>query len=573
MQQAVATRQAKLDENLARMDQAIAAADQLKYISNSEDEAYVTGELRPAIQNLAQTYATQDLSDPTVYNAMLSEMRTSIDKNRVQAIQESYGNYMQNQAIKQRLRAQGKYHEALDAADPAIGYDSRTGVYNYQTEALLDLDAAAKKYFDDVKANAGFDPESGMVWSGVGETRLSRIAKENFRHFLDTNEGEQAVRIAAHRHGINLSELDPQERRAFKEAAAEDILMEKAQEFEFYREQPMSGYAGYMKSQQPDLNFDFSTSDNTTNFKVGDLEFLALPSQASGSKFSVISNPAYGGHSSIIRQDETTPEGIANRRKRIQEARDLYGIQGSDKEVADKMNNAINGINNQSLSLKSMAPMASEYQKNELLSNMGSRNYFVMSADGKSGIKLTGEGRKEGLLKELDIKMDNFEEQLEGKQMLSFTQDGPEAGMLHFEITDGKGKKRTVLASGNNQMQQYLGTSHAIGKKMRELDQTPITIGKHPETGNEWALRAVPNYRDEEGGKFDFEIEQGIMINGEFTPQGEYTYQHPSGMTYRGMDAIKVLELNKMGNSGFPALEYNRYERPVYRGAMPSLGF
>jgi hypothetical protein len=245
MQQAVATRQAKLDENLARLDQARATAESLKYISNSEDERYIKGTVLPGMERISETYGMQDLSDPTVYNAMRADIRTSFDRSRVRDIQESKMAYDANQKIIADLKRRGQYHEALDLADPQRlqgGYDSRTGVYGYQTEAMLDVRKAAEQYFNNLKADTSFDETMGTITSEISKGKVQRSAQENIRSFLDSKEGEQAVRMAAYREGVDYDSIPKDQREAY----AMDVLMEVGEEFQYSRTTPMPGYASMM---------------------------------------------------------------------------------------------------------------------------------------------------------------------------------------------------------------------------------------------------------------------------------------------------------------------------------------
>ena len=171
MQRAVMMRQARFDDNMARMDQANATAQNLNYISNSADEEYIKGTVQPGYEEISNEFATQDLSDPTVYNALRSRINTTFDKGRIKDIQSSYAAWQQNEQMTAKLKAQGKYHEALDS-NPALGYDSRTGVYGYQTESMLDSRKAAEQYFNQLKGNTSFNPQKGIVSSGIGENDI-----------------------------------------------------------------------------------------------------------------------------------------------------------------------------------------------------------------------------------------------------------------------------------------------------------------------------------------------------------------------------------------------------------------
>ena len=563
MQEAVATRQARLDENLGRMNMANASAQNLNYISNSKDERYIKGEVQPGMENIVTEFSNQDLSDPTVYNALRAKMSSTLDKGRIKDIQGSHAAWQQNQEIVRKLKAQGKYQEALDLQDPAKDYDSRTGVYNYQSEAALDIRKAAEQYFNNLKADTRINPEKMEIWSGIGSAKIKGAAQENLRSFLDSKEGEQAVRIAAHRLNMPYDQLSTVD----KEAMAMDVLMEVGDEFGYSSQTPMPGYASAMSNKQEDINPWISPSDATVVTQVADLKKIKVPSEGAGAKALITGSPTVGAPIASFEYNVTS-EDIKVRQTKIDELKTQYPAMKdlSSEDVVDVWNTAINSVNNQSLGVKYISANVSNQIKGEITSGMNLRNFVIYDGYGVSTVgKLQGENGQEGeILEELGLSMTELKEAINAAPQLFITQDGPEAGMYGVEIKEKgrKGRTRTIFIGSNSNVQGMTNTSNQLNTRMRDLDETPLLLGRG-ESGKIVALRAANtlNIKDK---TFNFEIQQGYVDdNGEnFQSTGIYKTQLPNGMTVTGMDAVKQLELLQLSNSGVIGTNINYNNLP-----------
>ena len=256
LNQAAATRQAKHDTNLAGLDAARAGLANINYIPDSQDEVYVRNALH-TMDEISDQFVGADLSDPEQERALRNAMRTQISGENLRKIQTSHGMWEQNQKIKADLKRQGKYHEALDA-DPWRGYNTlgEQGVYNYQTEALLDSRRAAEQYFNNLRANQMVSEDGTSLISGVSQADIDRAASGNLRNFIDTNEGRQAVKLAAYRSGIDYDSLNQQQR----EGLADQYLRDVGQEFKYTQMTPLTGSRGSEPGSSGDNRIRLTTT-------------------------------------------------------------------------------------------------------------------------------------------------------------------------------------------------------------------------------------------------------------------------------------------------------------------------
>lgn len=550
MQQAVATRQGRLDENLARMDAANIQAQNLNYISNSEDERYIKGVVQPGMESIVTEFSGQDLSDPTVYNALRAKMSSTFDKSRVKDIQSSYAGWKQNQASVGKLKAAGKYQEALDLMNPAKGYDSRKGVYDYQTESALDIRKAAEQYFNNLRADTGWNPETGMVHSGISDAKIQQSATENIRTFLDTKEGEQAVRIAAHRMGVDYNKISREDREGF----AMDVLMEVGDEFGYSSTTPMSGYASYMKGQkQPDVNIWQTPTSKGQSVKVRDHKDLTLPKDVglqvspttSASIMGLTTQTVTSAADKEAAQSRLAEELVAEREKwQIPE-----GI--SDEEAVKKINNAYGGINNQSVGYKHVTAKAASFIVPNVLSRLAESNMTLYDAHGVSPIqKLQGKGKHQGVLGELGMTYKELFDEIQTGPPPRITQDGPQAGMYAFQISGDRNKKpRTLLIAADDPTAAMFGDSHQIVQHQQDLDNTPF----YSETYGTY-MRSVPVMDTSGDGQFRFKLEEGDMVNGQFVKTADATDERGNPLS---LDRIKNHEFHQYQNSGIYGTDIN----------------
>jgi len=221
----VQARQAQVDRAQAQMDQAYEQAQLFNYIPNSEDERKIK-EIQSFMQDWSEKYYNQDMSNPVISRQAMNEYRTKLNRPLVKDIQDSYAAWRQNQEVKRRYQAEGKYNPLLDE-DPATGYDtSEDGVYSHMTPAQLDIRMAAERYFDNLEGSLLYGSDGkpkivdGYNMIGVTKSDINRVINERWRDFADTPEGKQAIIIAAKRRNIDPNELN-KDQKLVKEIATE----------------------------------------------------------------------------------------------------------------------------------------------------------------------------------------------------------------------------------------------------------------------------------------------------------------------------------------------------------------
>jgi hypothetical protein len=172
----------------------------LEYIADSKDEAYVKDYLGKT-GNLVDKYISQDLSDPIVGNQMRSEFRKMTDRTRLQNIGTSAANWKQNLKGKAQLEQQGFYDKSIDE-DPAVGWDSSKGVYQYTTPAYKNPRPAAEPYFNNMEAS-DYSDKNGVMWRGITKSDINRVAEAKWGDFADTSEGRLYIKKIAKEQGID----------------------------------------------------------------------------------------------------------------------------------------------------------------------------------------------------------------------------------------------------------------------------------------------------------------------------------------------------------------------------------
>lgn len=209
LQQYAQMRQAKADENLAKLDAARLAMSRLKYIpnSNSKDQAYIESAINK-LDTLATNYIDQDLSDPEVYRKMHRELREAVDQNRLQQIQESYAGYENYQKFAAQMQSRGEQiYQPFDFTDYDT-FNPEQGIFNQLP--TMDLASQAEEAIDD------FMTKPEMKWR---ETSLpsGRIGIEHYRDIeeiddlIENESGEllnnPAIRQLMERQGMNKQEF------------------------------------------------------------------------------------------------------------------------------------------------------------------------------------------------------------------------------------------------------------------------------------------------------------------------------------------------------------------------------
>lgn len=217
--QAGLAKQGQYNVGASGFEEAQAQAEQLKYISGSEDEKYITGTVLPTFQELADEFATQDFGDPTVIRALNKRIR-GLDKQRISRIQQSEQAHQQYQQDIRKLGLQGKSASYLNQFDPST-FSSEYGIFNQTPQAAVDFGKEAASYFDQLRDTAiDYDPNTGQMVSGVSMDHVEQIAKGNLNEFMRTEAGRQAV-ISGQHQGDTRSEAE----------IAFDVLLSRGAEY------------------------------------------------------------------------------------------------------------------------------------------------------------------------------------------------------------------------------------------------------------------------------------------------------------------------------------------------------
>jgi hypothetical protein len=146
---AAASKQAQHEQNLAKLDSAQLAAENLRAIPGSADEQYLAN-VRRGLTDLSTDFVDKDLSDPEIYRDLQRKLRGSFDRERIRKTQESasaYDNYLKEVA---RLEASGKGVPRELMFDPT-GFDSATGVFNQLPRAGADIKGTLSEFFRPIE--------------------------------------------------------------------------------------------------------------------------------------------------------------------------------------------------------------------------------------------------------------------------------------------------------------------------------------------------------------------------------------------------------------------------------------
>ncbi len=193
LQQAGLAKQQQFNVGQQRLDIAQAEAEQLKYIADSQDEQYIKNEVIGTVNEIADEFEGRDYSDPTVMRSINKRLRT-IDKQRVDRIQQSAASYGQFQQDVRKLGLQGKDAPYLNQFDPSQ-FSSEFGTFTQTPEARLDYKAAAESYFNNMaeKYLGTIDVEPGIkgIVHGIPDAELVTRAGEIAGDYMNSPDGRQ----------------------------------------------------------------------------------------------------------------------------------------------------------------------------------------------------------------------------------------------------------------------------------------------------------------------------------------------------------------------------------------------
>lgn len=209
-------KQARYDKAGNAMDSAIASAEDIVAIPNSDDERRAN-EYVAKLRTVRDKYVGKDISDPFVQRDMINDMNRSVNRDDIKHIQQSYQGYVAYNKMLAENEQRGV------ATPPELrerfeGYDSsRRGVFTGVAPVYLDPMDETSKFFSQVKAEPlGSGREiidgkwTGRVYAthGITEDRLVNYADKNMKSFLQLPAIRQMVNVARARgDGRDASEI------------------------------------------------------------------------------------------------------------------------------------------------------------------------------------------------------------------------------------------------------------------------------------------------------------------------------------------------------------------------------
>lgn len=221
----VAGRQAQLSKEQDQLNKTYEDTKNLRYIPGTQDEKYVRDYLGK-VDNLVQNYISADLTDPIVKQKMMSQFSNITNRQDIQNVQDSWGNWMANNKYKSELKSQGLYDPSIDE-DPASDPNFSTiggSVYNYTTSPYKNPRPSAETYFNNLD-NTYLGEDNTFMWSGVWDKEIASVAEAKWNEFSNTSEGNLYIKKIAKEQGLDYN--DPAERKRI----ATEYLIGVGQEF------------------------------------------------------------------------------------------------------------------------------------------------------------------------------------------------------------------------------------------------------------------------------------------------------------------------------------------------------
>jgi len=191
-------RQEDLEHKQDTASKFIDQASLVDYIANSKDEEWVKNEYLPKLQNYAEEAMSVDLSNPVEWAKYSTKLRTHGTSDRIRRIEESKSRWNQAQEMKQKLTATGKYNQMLDE-DPAVGWDSTTGIYNYMPEAYTDKSELFEQYYKHLKPQSKgiITMSNGMkaYREAIDMRDVRSISDRAAQELVSTPQGQQQIKL------------------------------------------------------------------------------------------------------------------------------------------------------------------------------------------------------------------------------------------------------------------------------------------------------------------------------------------------------------------------------------------
>lgn len=236
------TKQGRADANRMGFEQSVADSQNLDYMPNSEDQNYVLG-LRTKLEEIRDSYIDRDYDNPEVVRQIYSDIRRNVNKDRLDKIQRSAKGYREYQQQAAKSKAEGR--SLFEEFDPT-GYDSQTGIFNMQPEALHNYAEKKRQYFNDRETDVYTDPKTGRMYEYRNANLLNKITADSVEDYAKSTEGSQEIR-GRRKAGDNRSDKE----------IAYDLLQDASEEFKTHKYRgmdPMFKSSGSDEDSRPQID-------------------------------------------------------------------------------------------------------------------------------------------------------------------------------------------------------------------------------------------------------------------------------------------------------------------------------
>lgn len=154
---------------------------------------------------------------------------------------------------------------------------------------------------------------------------------------------------------------------------------------------------------------------------------------------------------------------------------ELKGL--NPKQTVEAYKKSIKTLEAESIPLQSISNVAAKNIGEALSRNKNQRNFYIYDGKGK-----TGDGQLSTVLKELDIKEEDFNKAL-ANGISGYTQAGPSAGSYYLEVPDEDGETRRVMISPDTEMKKIFNTSQMVNEARKSFITTEVK-----------PIETMPNY-------------------------------------------------------------------------------
>ena len=276
----VAQKQNRYAQGLSNIEQQQGIIQSIPAIAGSEDQQYLA-DVNNKVKQLVNDYANKDLSDITTVGEFNQKLNSVVDKERLGRIAQSYKNWLTNENYKKQAQLRGVYNPIIDK-NPAAGWSSANGVYNYTSPTYRPKELTLDKYFDEIRTprlleEAGTD-QYGRQKRGRNINDLRKVVGAHAGEWLATQDGRNEVEIYRAQH--------PQESQGKNDLQiAKDIMNEYGQRYlgiyDYTSPLVKPGSASQQRGYQGDLTVGIpegaSTEDNyksakEVNKKISELQ-------------------------------------------------------------------------------------------------------------------------------------------------------------------------------------------------------------------------------------------------------------------------------------------------------------